>query len=48
MCVCVCVHAFVLACVIGELVQVSGPQMAVYADDLFFTIIDMLQVCPVC
>ena len=33
---------------VGELAQVSGPEMAVYADDLFSIIIDMLQVCPVC
>ena len=33
--------------VIGELAQVSGPEMAVYADDLFSIIIDMLQVCLV-
>ena len=34
--------------VVGELAQVSGPEMAVYADDLFSIIIDMLQVCLVC
>ena len=33
---------------VGELAQVSGPEMAVYADGLFSIIIDMLQVCPVC
>ena len=33
---------------VGELAQVSGLEMAVYADDLFSIIIDMLQVCPVC
>ena len=30
---------------VGELAQVSGPEMAVYADDLFSIIIEMLQVC---
>ena len=30
---------------VGELAQVSGPEMAVYADDLFSSIIEMLQVC---
>ena len=33
---------------VGELAQVPGPEMAVYADDLFSIIIDMLQVCLVC
>ena len=33
---------------VGELAQVSEPEMTVYADDLFSIIIDMLQVCPVC
>ena len=33
---------------IGELAQVPGPEMAVYADDLFSIITDMLQVCLVC
>ena len=33
---------------VGELAQVSGPEMAVYADGLFSIIIVMLQVCPVC
>ena len=33
---------------VGELAQVSGPEMAMYADDLFSIIIDMLQVSLVC
>ena len=33
---------------VGELVQVTGLEMAVYVDDLFSIITDMLQVCPVC
>ena len=33
---------------VGELAQVPGPEMAVYTDDLFSIIIDMLQVCLVC
>ena len=33
---------------VGELAQVSGPEMAVYADNLFSIIIDMLQVCLAC
>ena len=33
---------------IGELAQVSGPEMAVYSDNLISIIIDMLQVCLVC
>ena len=33
---------------VGELAQVSGLEMAMYADDLFSIIIDMLQVCLVC
>ena len=32
----------------GELAQVSGPEMAMYADDLFSIITDMLQVCLAC
>ena len=30
---------------VGELAQVSGPEIAMYTDDLFSIIIDMLQVC---
>ena len=33
---------------VGKLAQVPGPEMAVYADDLFSIITDMLQVCLVC
>ena len=33
---------------VGELAQVSGSEMAVYINDLFSIIIDMLQVCLVC
>ena len=33
---------------VGELAQVSGPELAVYTDDLFSIIIDMLQVCQAC
>ena len=34
--------------VVGELAQVSGPEMAMYTDDLYSITIDMLQVCLVC
>ena len=32
----------------SELAQVSGPEVAVYADVLFSIVIDMLQVCLSC
>ena len=33
---------------VGDLAPVPGPEVAMYTDDLFFIIIDMLQVCLVC